>query len=98
MPGVIVGLMFMFTTFIVIDRGLGPIEAMKESRRITDGHKWTLLGFSLMLVLINLLGMLALVVGLLVTIPVSSLALVQAYRLLGGRTPPEDAAMMARAA
>lgn len=97
-PGVIVGLMFMFTTFIVIDRGLGPIEAMKESRRITDGHKWMLLGFSLMLVLINLLGMLALVVGLLVTIPVSSLALVCAYRLLGGRMPPQDATMMARAA
>ncbi len=97
-PGVIVALMFMFTTFIAIDRALGPIEAMKESRRITHGHKWTLLGFSLMLVLINLLGILALVVGLLVTIPVSSLALVSAYRQLGGRTPPPDAAMMARAA
>ncbi len=97
-PGVIVALMFMFTTFIVIDRTLGPIEAMKESHRITHGHKWTLLGFSLMLVLINLLGILALVVGLLVTIPVSSLALVSAYRQLGGRTPPPDAAMIARAA
>ena len=97
-PGVIVALMFMFNTFIVIDRTLGPIEAMKESRRITHGHKWTLLGFSLMLVLINLLGILALVVGLLVTIPVSSLALVSAYRQLGGRTPPPDAAMIARAA
>ena len=97
-PGVIVALMFMFTTFIVIDRTLGPIEAMKESRRITHGHKWTLLGFSLMLVLINLLGILALVVGLLVTIPVSSLALVSAYRQLAGRTPPPDAAMIARAA
>lgn len=97
-PGVVVALTFMFTTFIVIDRALGPIEAMKESRRITHGHKWTLLGFSLMLVLINLLGILALVVGLLVTIPVSSLALVYAYRQLGGRTPLQDAAMMARAA
>jgi uncharacterized membrane protein len=97
-PGIIFALMFMFTTFIVIDRGLGPIEAMKESNRITYGHKWTLLGFTLMLVLINLLGVIALVVGLLVSIPVSSLAVAYAYRVLGGRTPPQDAAMVARAA
>ena len=96
-PGIIFALMFMFTTFIVIDRELGPIEAMKESKRITHGHKWSLLGFSLVLVLINLLGVLALVFGLLVSIPVSSLAFVHAYRLLAGRIVP-DAAMMARAA
>jgi uncharacterized membrane protein len=40
----------------------------------------------------------ALVIGLLVTIPVSSLAFTHAYRVLSGRTPPPDAAMMARAA
>jgi uncharacterized membrane protein len=97
-PGIIFALMFMFTTFIVIDRELGPIEAMKESNRITYGHKWSLLGFTLMLVLVNLLGVIALVVGLLVSIPVSTLAVTHAYRVLGGRTPPQDAAMMARAA
>jgi len=98
MPGVIFGLMFMFSTFLVIDRELGPIEALKESNRITHGHKWRLLGFSVVLVLINLLGLIALVVGLLVTIPVSSLAFTHAYRALSGRTPPPDAAMAARAA
>jgi uncharacterized membrane protein len=99
-PGIIFALMFMFTTFIVIDREPGPIEAMKESNRITYGHKWSLLGFTLVLVLINLLGVIALVVGLLVSIPVSSLAVTHAYRVLSGRTPPaaQDAAMMSRAA
>jgi uncharacterized membrane protein len=90
--------MFMFVTFIVVDREVGPIEAMTESKRITHGYKWSLLGFSLVLVFINLLGILALVVGLLVSIPVSSLSFAYAYRLLAGRTPPPDAAMMARAA
>ena len=51
-----------------------------------------------MLVLINLLGVIALVVGLLVSIPVSSLAVAHAYRVLSGRTTPQDAALMARAA
>jgi uncharacterized membrane protein len=96
-PGIIFALMFMFTTFIVIDRELGPIEAMKESNRMARGHKWSLLGFMLVLVLINLLGVLALVVGLLVSIPVSSLAFAYAYRLLSGRAVP-DAAMTPTAA
>ena len=91
-PGIIFTLMFLFTTFIVIDRELGPIEAMKESHRITRGHKWPLLGFLLLLMLVNLGGLLAFIVGLLVTIPVSSLAVTHAYRVLGGRAAP-DAAM-----
>ena len=81
-PGIIFMLMFMFVMFIVIDRGLGPVEAMKESARITRGYKWQLLGFVLVLALINVLGMLALLVGLFVTIPVTSLAFAHAYRAL----------------
>jgi uncharacterized membrane protein len=96
-PGVIFGLMFMFSTFLVIDRELAPIEALKESNRITYGHKWRLLGFTLVLLLINVLGALALLVGLLVTVPVSSLTFTHAYRVLSGRPPAQDAAMIARA-
>lgn len=96
-PGIIFGLMFMFTPFVVIERELGPIEAMNESNRLTRGHKWQLLGLMLLLLLINIVGVLALVVGLLVSIPVSSLAFVHAYRVLGGRTDmrPADAALAA---
>jgi uncharacterized membrane protein len=48
-------------------------------------------------VLINILGLAALVVGLLVSIPVSSLAFAYAYRLLGGKAEPRpvDAALAA---
>jgi len=95
--GIIFVLMFMFTTLIVIDRGLGPIEAMKESSRITRGHRWTLLGLALLVLLVNLLGPLALVVGLLVSVPVSWIALAHVYCVLARRTAP-DAAMAASAA
>lgn len=94
-PGIIFGLMFMFATFIVIERELGPIDAMNASNQLTRGHKWQLLGLVLLLVLINLLGLMALVVGLLVSIPVSTLAFVHAYRVLGGKPEmrPADAAL-----
>lgn len=96
-PGIIFGLMFMFAPFVVIERELGPIDAMNESNRLTREYKWQLLGFVLLLVLINLLGLMTLVVGLLVSIPVSTLAFVHAYRVLGGRaeTRPADAALAA---
>jgi uncharacterized membrane protein len=96
-PGVIFGLMFMFAPFIVIERELGPIDALNASNQLTRGHKWQLLGLVLLLVLINLLGLMALVVGLLVSIPVSTLAFVHAYRVLGGRAEarPVDAAIAA---
>jgi uncharacterized membrane protein len=92
-PGIIFALMFIFASLIVIDREAGPIDAMKESKRITHGHKWSLLGFILVLTGINLLGLLALVVGLLVSIPVSTLAFVHAYRTLGGAIGARDASL-----
>jgi hypothetical protein len=36
---VILMLMLLFSGFLVIDRGLGPIQALKESHRITRGYK-----------------------------------------------------------
>lgn len=96
-PGIIFGLMFMFATFVVIEREFGPIDAMNESNRLTRGHKWQLFGFVLVLLLINVLGLMALVVGILVSIPVSTLAFVHAYRVLGGKAEPRpaDAALAA---
>jgi uncharacterized membrane protein len=81
-PGIIWGMMYVFTPFIVIDRGMKPFEALRESRRITNGHKWQLLLFFLVLGGVNILGALCILIGLLVTVPISGLATVYAYRYL----------------
>lgn len=81
-PGIILGIMFMFVKFLVIDRNLGPIEAMKESIRITKGSRWQLLLFILAVVALNIVGATLLLVGLIVTIPVTGLAMVHVYRKL----------------
>jgi uncharacterized membrane protein len=81
-PGIILILMFAFVKFIVIDRNLGPIEAMKESARITHGHRLELLLLYLALLGLNILGFVAFIVGLLLTGPISILALAHAYRTL----------------
>src|SRR3990167_7751866 len=81
-PGIILALGFIFSQYLVIDKGRGAIESLKESWRITKGHRWELFLFLLVLAVLNILGVLALLVGLLVSVPVTMLAVVHAYRTL----------------
>jgi len=84
-PGIIAALGLLFVTFVVIDRGAGPINALKESWRITNGNKWQLFLFGLVLIGLNLLGLLALVIGILVTAPITWIAATHAYRTLASQ-------------
>ncbi|HWO07470.1 MAG TPA: DUF975 family protein [Candidatus Paceibacterota bacterium] len=81
-PGIIAALGLVFTSYLIIDKGRGPIEAMKESWRITKGHRWQLLLLVLAVAGLNVIGFFLLLVGLLVTVPVSMLAMIHAYRKL----------------
>ncbi|MFC1754893.1 hypothetical protein ACFL96_16110 [Thermoproteota archaeon] len=81
-PGVIFAIKFQFFSYLIIDKGLGPIEAIKESGRITDGAKMDLLFFNLVLGCINLMGLLCLFVGLFASIPTTMLAAAFVYRVL----------------
>ncbi len=81
-PGIIAALAFMFTPYLIIDKDLAPFEAMRRSARITKGHRWPLFLFMCALILINILGVVALFVGLLVTVPLSMLAVARVYHAL----------------
>jgi uncharacterized membrane protein len=85
-PGIIAALGLGMVPFAVIDRGAGPIDALKESWRITKGHKGQLALLGLALLGLNLLGILALVVGLLVTVPITWLTITHAYRTLSAQS------------
>lgn len=43
-PAIVLGISTMFSTLIVLDRGYSPVEAVKESNRITYGSKWAIFG------------------------------------------------------
>ena len=81
-PGIFLALSFIFSSYLIVDKGKGPIEAMKGSWNMTKGHKWQLLLLVMSIIGLNLLGLIALIVGLLVTVPISMLAIVHAYRTL----------------
>ncbi len=94
-PGIIWGLKFGFCGFNVVDRRLDPIEALRASSRLTDGIKGELFLFALVLMLVNLIGALALGVGLLVTVPTTFLAAAFVFRRLQQRALTKEQAAAA---
>jgi uncharacterized membrane protein len=80
--------MFLAAPYLVVDKKMGPIEALKESKKLTEGKRMQLFYFVLAILGINLLGTLALGIGLFVSIPVSMLAMVHVYHTLERSVQP----------
>lgn len=81
-PGVIMLLRLWLVGFVLVDEKTGPIDAIQRSWDITRGHTMDLLVLFIALVGLNILGCVCLVVGLLITLPISGLALAYVYREL----------------
>jgi hypothetical protein len=78
----IFSLKFCLVNYFIVDKKVGPVEALKLSAKATEGAKWNLFIFAIILALLNILGTLALLVGLLATAPTSMVAFAYVYRKL----------------
>jgi uncharacterized membrane protein len=78
-PGVIWAIKYQFYGYAVVDKGLGMKQALERSKLLTEGVKLKLFWLGLVLLGVNFVGALAFVVGLLVTVPVTLMALVYVY-------------------
>lgn len=87
-PGLIWLVKYSFAPLLVIDKGLSPKVALKESGVMTHGIKWRLVGLFLVLGLVTILGYLAFGVGILVSSPVAIFAYIHVYRKLQERLTP----------
>jgi uncharacterized membrane protein len=85
-PGIIVAVVFGLYAYVIVDRGAGPIEALSRSAEITKGVRMDLFIFGLLLIGINILGALVLLVGLLISVPISMVAGAYVYRQLDAQT------------
>jgi Tfp pilus assembly protein PilP len=91
-----VALSFMFFSYAVVDRGAGPLNALRFSYLITKGAKLKLFLFILAAMGINILGSLLLMVGLLVTIPLTLVAVAHVYRRLVSRAEASSVDLSAK--
>ncbi len=84
-PGVIVMIMMVFANYALMDRRGKHIESdafwrsMKESAALVKGSKMRVLVFIIVIIGINLIGALLFGIGLLITAPVSALAVAMLY-------------------
>ncbi len=83
-PGIIVTAWYLFTFLFIADRGYGFWQAMEASRQLVRQDTTGFVFFLGAMGLLNLLGLLCLFLGLLVTIPVTYIATFVAYRQLMG--------------
>lgn len=81
-PGVIWAIKYQFYGFLILDRDMDAVEAIKKSGEMTKGVKGELFLFWLAMIGINLLGFLACCVGTLVSVPITYVAHAYVYRSL----------------
>jgi uncharacterized membrane protein len=65
-PGIIFACRLAFVPYLVMDRGLDPVEAVKTSWHMTKGHAWTIFFIALLAIPIVIAGLICLFVGVFV--------------------------------
>lgn len=78
-PGIIFMLGCFLYSFVVVDKNLSGVESLKAAWALTDGHKLDLFLLMLLMSLVNMLGMMACGVGMIVTIPMTFGAIAYFY-------------------
>lgn len=81
-PGIIFSIRFQYVTYLIIDKNLSAVDAVKKSWNMTRGNTWNLFFFAILLFLANILGAMLILLGLFITIPLTMLATAFVYRKL----------------
>ena len=79
LPGIYLAIAYAFTYLLAVDKGLGFWEAMETSRKVITRQWWRVFGLILLSIPFFLLGVAALLVGVLVALPLVSGAFAYAY-------------------
>lgn len=88
-PGIIFSIKLQYSEYLIVDKKLDAVSSIKKSWEMTKGVKWNLFLFGFLLGLINILGILALLIGLLITVPLTFIANAYVYRKLYSQTYPK---------
>jgi uncharacterized membrane protein len=96
-PGIIWSIKYSQFRYLIVDKKVDAFESLSQSARLTDGHKMQLFWLWLLVILINLVGALAFMVGLLISIPVTVMVMAYTYKQLTAQkegltvpTPPTE--------
>jgi uncharacterized membrane protein len=86
-PGLVIIAMYKFTYLFIVDKRMDFWQAMKASHAIVRNDYFGFTMFVIVVFLVNVLGFLCLLVGLLVTVPLTFAAITVAYQEIVGFDP-----------
>ena len=81
LPGFYIMARLIFVQYLVVDKKLTFDQAIKTSWKISDGYVLQFIGFYFTILFVVIVGVFAFLIGLLVAIPIVSLAAAQLYLL-----------------
>lgn len=81
LPGFIALLRFAFFPYFIVDKNMGPIDALKKSYEVTKHHMWDIFAFWVAMKIVIALGFVSWM-GVLITWPLCTLAYAFYYRKL----------------
>ena len=83
-PGIYLMIAYAMAMMLVVEKDMGPWEALNTSRKAVT-HKWfNMLGFMIVAMFVVMVGMIALMVGLVWAVPLVALAFAMIYRDMFG--------------
>jgi hypothetical protein len=83
-PGVYLSIRWIFAEFLVLDKGMRPLEALRASSTMTEGIRWKLFFFMVVAMLLIVVGFFALVIGMFAASVVLTFALIHFYDIRKG--------------
>ncbi|MEU7764610.1 hypothetical protein AB0B25_05760 [Nocardia sp. NPDC049190] len=87
-PGLVAGVLCIFSLHYVLDQDQGPFEALKSSFTLVIANIWQVLLLVLAVTVVTFFGLLLCGIGLLVAGPVTIIAVTYAYRVLDAGAYP----------
>jgi len=81
LPGFYLMARLMFVQYLVLDKNLSFYDAITTSFKMSDGHVLDFISFIFAMFFLLILGFLSLVLGVLIAVPVTSMAAAQLYIL-----------------
>jgi len=81
-PGLYVLVTYCWAPYLISEKKQGVVDSLKQSKVLAQGVRWQILKLILAIIGLNILGLLALIVGLFVTVPMSMIASALVYRAL----------------
>ncbi|MDD2798904.1 MAG: DUF975 family protein [Bacteroidales bacterium] len=81
-PIIYLSIRWMFFSYLIIDKNYGAVESLKKSWKMTDGNFWHLILFILASFAIIILGVIALILGIFVSIPLIMMVQTLIYKKL----------------